>query len=272
MDYNTDEIMAAIIKCISAMTEVQSIGISGSTRFPKAGEGDIDVFIYCDSVPDLAIRKKAMSSIEGMAEKLTIDVFCSKQWGTGDLAVVNGVEVWLMYFTLEETISDVESILCGDQILKIGEEYYPTGRLAMFKSINIMFERNNFLGGLKDKFKIYPPELSEKIISHHIYRLDDTETIERAVTRKEVLLYHWALDMLLDHFLQVLFALNHTFFPSRKRTLDYINGFSIRPQNCSSRLLDVIKLGASPESINESYDIWCELVEELKEILPRIRK
>jgi len=46
MVYDTKKIIDTLISNISELNEVQSIGISGSkTSIPKAGEGDIDIFI-----------------------------------------------------------------------------------------------------------------------------------------------------------------------------------------------------------------------------------
>jgi hypothetical protein len=267
MENSIEKAISIIVKNISTMPEVQSIGISGSLQFPKAGEGDIDVFIYCNKVPESIDRKSALEKSDALFEKLTSDIFNHPQWGIGDLVIINGLEIWLMYFTLDETSKDVDSIINGNHIQKIGDDYYPTGRLAMLKTINIMFERNTFLSSLKEKLNMYPLQLVKKIVDTHIYRLNDTENIERAVVREEVLLYHWALELALDSFLQILFAINYTYFPSRKRTLSYISDFSIKPKDCENRMLEIIKLGAMPKTIKSSYDIWSELVSELKGLI-----
>ncbi len=68
-----------------------------------------------------------------------------------------------------------------------------------------------------------------------------------------------------DHFLQTLFAINRVYFPSRKRTLDYIENFN-KPDGCNEKLLEVIKLGGFIEGINQSYTIWSKMVNELKEL------
>jgi hypothetical protein len=60
--------------------------------------------------------------------------------------------------------------------------------------------------------------------------------------------------------------MNKTYFPSRKRTLDFIRKFSIKPEGCEEQLLDVVRLGACPESISQSYEIWDRMVSELKNI------
>ncbi len=93
--------------------------------------------------------------------------------------------------------------------------------------------------------------------------LADNEDLERAVQRKDLFFYHFALDLALDHFLQVLFALNNTFFPSRKRSMEYIQGFEIKPMDCENRLTQVILKGATSDTLGESYQIWSDLVQEL---------
>ena len=75
------------------------------------------------------------------------------------------------------------------------------------------------------------------------------------------------MDLALDHFLQALFAINKTYFPSRKRTLNYIEKFSIKPERCNDRLLEIVKLGSCSEDISQSYLLWSNLVNELNSIV-----
>ena len=50
------------------------------------------------------------------------------------------------------------------------------------------------------------------------------------------------LENSLDHLLQALYALNHTYFPSRKRIEVYIQMFENKPGNCYDRLLRILEL------------------------------
>jgi hypothetical protein len=97
-------------------------------------------------------------------------------------------------------------------------------------------------------------------------KLEDTEDLKRAVVRKDVLFYHFAMDISIDHFLQALFAINKTYFPSRKRTLDFIENCNIKPEGCNKKLLEVIRLGSFSEGINESFELWTNMVSELKKL------
>ncbi len=267
MNYDTENILDKLIDKLSEMNEVQSIGISGSiTPLPQAGEGDIDIFIYCDSIPD---KEKRQAIIDFMGEQIQeskINVFEEGHWGTGDFALINDIETWLMYFSVSETLTNVEAILNGEYPDKLDNYYYPVGRCAMFKNINIMYDRSDFLYNLKRKLSHFPIELSNMLIQYHLEELDDLEDLQRAVERKDVLFYHFAMDNAIDHFLQALFAINKTFFPSRKRTLEYIEKFNIKPYECDKKLLDVIRLGSCSEGINESYSLWINLVNELKNL------
>jgi hypothetical protein len=267
MFYDTNKILDTLIDTISEMKEVQSIGISGSkTPLPQPGEGDIDIFIYCDKMPDLKKRQTIISQMGDLIQEGKINIFEGGHWGAGDFLLINGIETWLMYFTVNETLTDVESILNGEYPDKLDNYYYPIGRCAMLKNINVLLDKSNFLYDLRKKLSDYPIKLSKLLIQYHLNELEDTEDLKRAAARKDVLFYHFALDIAIDHFLQALFAINKTYFPSRKRTLDFIENFNIKPEGCTKKLLKVIKLGSYSEGITESYALWSSMVNELKEL------
>lgn len=268
MIYNTEKIIDTLINNISEIKEVQSIGISGSkTPLPQAGEGDIDIFIYCDMIPDLEKRRAIINQMGSQIEEVKLNILEGGHWGKGDFILINGIETWLMYFTVSETLSNIECILDGEYPDKLDNYYYPVGRCAMLKNINILFDKSGFLHDLKKRLFDYPDKLAEILIKYHLAQLEDTEDLQRAAARKDVLFYHFALDIAIDHFLQALFAMNKTYFPSRKRTLDFIEHFNIKPEECSKKLLEVIKLGGFPEGINESFTLWTNMVDELKRML-----
>ena len=264
---NTEKILDSLIDNISTIEEVQSIGISGGKHpIPKAGEGDFDVFIFCDTIPRLDKRKSILSQFGDSLQDVKVNVFEGGHWGIGDFVVINGVETWLMYFTVNETSKDIEAILNGEYPDKLNNYYYPVGRCAMFTKISVEFDRKGFLPSIKEMLSEYPDKLAETISQYHLDKLENTEDLDRAVIRKDVWFYHFAMDLALDRFLQALFALNRTYFPSRKRNINFINNFEIKPEKCEERLLEVVKLGSYPEGIPQSYQLWSNLVDELKDI------
>lgn len=271
MIYSTEKILDELIIKISEMNEVQAIGISGSkSPLPKAGEGDIDIFIYCDTIPSLEKRQSILAQLGNKIEDSKINIFENTHWGTGDFTLINNVETWLMYFTTSDTITNIEEILNGDYPDKLDNYYYPIGRCAMLRNINILYDKTDFLRALKEKLSVYPDKLAKILLEYHLEELDDLEDLERAVARKDVLFYHFALDIAIDHFLQALFALNKVHFPSRKRSIEIIRGFKIKPEHCEENLLEVIKFGGYSEGINQSFSLWISLINELKELASKI--
>jgi hypothetical protein len=266
---NTDGIFNKLIGAISSMNEVHSIGKSGGHTLPEAGESDIDLFIYCDDIPTIEKRRSALFSVENNLSGIDLNVFEGGNWGIGDRVFMNGIETWLMYFLENDTLAEIDSILHGERADREGS-YYPIGRCAMFTGIHILYDKGGYLASMKKKLSIYPPPLAKTLTHYHMGCLEDVEDLNRAVVRKDAPFYHYALDVSLDHFLQALFALNKCYFPSRKRSMEYIRKFSQTPKDCDERLLQALKLGSEPKSISASYEIWKQLVEELKNLCSTI--
>jgi hypothetical protein len=113
----------------------------------------------------------------------------------------------------------------------------------------------------------YPEELQLKVAGYHLRALDDMEDLERAVARKDVFFFHFAMDLALDHFLQAIFALNKEYFPSRKRSEIYLQSFKVKPADCEQRLHQIITLGGSAETMEQSYKLWNDIVCDLMQLL-----
>jgi len=136
----------------------------------------------------------------------------------------------------------------------------------MWKAMRIFYDPDGFLQSFQQRLAEYPAALAKAVVHHHLDALEDVEDLERAVVRKDVLFYHFALDLALDHFLQALFAMNREYFPSRKRSEIYLRGFKAKPSECEQRLGQVIALGGNAETLGQSYEIWKSLMHDSKHI------
>lgn len=267
MSSQLESTFSKLIQRLSGLPGVQSIGRSGGRPLPASpADGDIDVFLYCDAVPSRQERAKALVELAGELDDVSVGVFSGGHWGDGDFVRIHGIETWLMYFTMAEAAAEVEDVLNGKHPDKTDGNYYPTGRCAMYLRMDLLCDRTGFLKALRNRLSMYPESLSQGITTYHMGALGDAEDLERAFARKDVLFYHFALDIALDHFLQALFAMNRVFFPSRKRSMEFIQAFSVKPENCEERLLEVLRLGGVPDGIGLSYQMWQALVQGLKEL------
>jgi hypothetical protein len=254
-----------LVATLARHKSVRVIGLSGGQRpFPEPGEGDIDIFVYCAEIPACIERQEMLMSLRGEVEQVEIGKLESGHWGQGDCLSIAGVETWLLYFTVAEARTELEAILAGKYPGRLDSYYYPIGRCAMWKTMRALYDPDGVLGSFKQQLADYPEELQLKVIDHHLSALEDVEDIERAVGRKDVFFFHFAIDLALDHFLQVLFALNKEYFPSRKRSEVYLRGFEVKPADCEQRLREVVALGGKAETLEQAYAVWNDLVSELK--------
>lgn len=246
-----------MVAAVAALPGVTAIGISGSLdSLPAAGESDIDAFVYCTEMPDAALRKGL--PMDG----LHVEMFSGGPWGVGDFSRTCGVETFWMYFTEADAQRSLEETLAGMHPGRVGT-YYPIGRCATLLGMTALVDDAGFIAAMKAQLTPYPQALSDKLASHHLAALSDVEDLERGVLRQDVLFYHYALDEALDHFLQAIFAMNHVYFPSRKRSMEHISRFAKKPVDCGKRLLQVVRCGGDAELLAESYAHWRELTAEL---------
>lgn len=258
-----------LVQSVATISSVKAIGQTGNldeTLIP--GFSDIDMFVLCEKIPGAGERKKAYEAHKELYTECNMNVCENCIWGTGDILLVDGIDTMFMYFTIEEMTTYVEEVLAGKRIYSEGE-FYPFGRLATIEKINILYEEDNIMTKLRAKVSEYPEDLAQITINSHLSCAINEEDLGRAQLRKEVLFYHQVLEKGLDHFLQALFAVNRTYFPSRKRSEQYIKNFTKTPANCFERLLKVVEYGAKSETIPDSIKEYRKLCDELKNIVAK---
>ena len=255
-----------LIGAVKEMDGVLSIGKSGGEDLPTQDESDIDIFVFCTQVPSVRARLAAVDKLGTAVSQKMIHEKGGKFWGICDFVMIGSTELCLMYFTVSDMDSEIESVLNGSRPDRENDYFYPTGRCATFLSMHILCDKTRYIEDMKKRLSEYPRSLAEMLWNHHIKKINDAEDFERAVARGDALFYHATLDSAMDHFLQALFALNQCFFPSRKRSLQFIAEFKRRPDDCTGCLLKVIELGAKAQTLSQSYDIWSALCGELAQL------
>lgn len=252
---------------IDRMDGVAAFGYTGDERLDLRENGsDIDAFVFARSIPPPAIRADRYRAALGNAiEILDSEAIAGGPWGHADRLVVGGTELWLMYFRTDETLHDLEETLAGRRLDREGE-FFPTGRLAALRNLNAVKD-DGFLKRIRERLGVYPGMLREKMVSHHLPLAYDEEDFASALRRTDVWFYHTVLDNALEHFLQALYAVNETYFPSRKRNESYLAAFPKKPVLTVERITEAIRFGASEATLEMSKDVWVGLVRDLEKIV-----
>ncbi|MDD4312780.1 MAG: DUF4037 domain-containing protein [Eubacteriales bacterium] len=256
----------ALLQTLKQMDSVRAIGKTGGEALPADGYTDIDLFVFCDQIPSQSAR---ISCLQAVADLITITEFGTEEhphWGLVDSILIGEQEVYLMYFTQSTFSASIYAILRGERTEREQNYFYPTGRLASIQGMHVFYDPDGYLADLKMLLFVYPDSLQKAILSRCLPKIDDKEDFLRAIRRKDVLFFHATLDLAIDYFLQTLFALNRVYFPSRKRSLEFIRGFAIKPEDCEARLEQVVALGACWDTLEESYQVWQSLCSDLEHL------
>jgi len=256
-----------LLQTLKQLPALRAIGKTGGEVLPSDGYSDIDLLLFCEKIPALEVRSVHYSLFPRGVNVAEFGASEHAHWGLVDSVLIGEQEVYLMYFTQSTFTASIDAILRGERTEREENYFYPTGRLASIQGMYAFFDPDGYISDLKSRISVYPDSLRNAILSRCLPKIDDEEDFMRAIRRKDVLFYHATLDLALDRFLQALFALNRVYFPSRKRSLEFIREFAIKPENCEKRLDQVVALGASAETLMESYEAWQSLCRELENLV-----
>lgn len=255
-----DASFLALAEALSALDGVTAVGQSGGYAPPSAVSGDIDIFVFCSAVPSSAMRRAAYESYSYVQAVNDHDGV----WGVCDFMEIGATEVCALYFTMERMSQELEAVLHAERLDKEDNYFYPTGRCATMLGMHIFADPSGYITAWQRRLAEYPETLAHALLARHLPRIDNPEDFDRAVFRGDIFFYHATLDAALDHFLQALYALNHRYFPSRKRTEENLSTFTRLPADCVARLRETLQAGAQPRTLAHSYALWRALCADLR--------
>lgn len=260
------DVKNSLVKELSQIEKINGIGQTGDINAELVpGNSDIDMFVLCTTIPTEVERKDIYSKYSEEYSECQMNVCNGGIWGYGDILLINGIDVMFMYFTREEMEQYLDEVLQGKHLDREGG-FYPTGRLSSVENINILYESSAEWTSLKEKVKKDPVKLFEKLFDYHIANVLNDEDLGRVLLRKEVMFYHSVLENSLDHLLQALFAVNFIYFPSRKRTEQYIRDFKSKPENCYERLMQILTNAISDKTVEKSVEELRNIASEIAQI------
>lgn len=99
------------------------------------------MFIICKNVPDSDRRLSLYKSLDGLYDKLEMEVCSGGVWGYGDIFYINGIDVMQMYFSVTNMQEYIDEFL--DHFLQAlyakNRRYFPSRKRT--ESAIAAFER-----------------------------------------------------------------------------------------------------------------------------------
>lgn len=242
---------------------VEAIAIGGSSAAKTSDSiSDIDIYIFTTKEIPVSLRenliKKYSSNYEAGGE----------YFGSGDEYYVDKAKVQLdvMYWNKDWFNNIVENIW---------EKHYPsngytTAFLYTLKNLEILFDKTEWLGNLKEKmYAQYPLELKDNIIKRNLMLLKDKpfasyyDQIQKALKRKDMVSINHRISAFLASYFDIIFALNEQLHPGEKRLIQFAkNNCKILPENFEQNIENLLY-----GSNEKTMQILDEIILKLKEIV-----
>lgn len=248
------------------------IALGGSYAKGIADEvSDLDIYLFAPVISPHEKRK-------AIATAYSTDIASLVCWDVGNPILQGGVdfrfhgrpiETWLRSTTLiDDAIEECrQGIVKRDMLTWTTTGFY---NHCCLSDINVMITLEDpagIIGRWKSEIAVYPPKLRHTIIEQH---LDSARFwpwnphYQSAVDRGDLIYVTGIVQQVVHNILQVLFALNETYFPGDKKLLQILNHLPVQPQHLGSRVNALLwpDTLATPQALKRQQSELQNLVHE----------
>jgi hypothetical protein len=172
--------------------------------------------------------------------------------------------VW--WRTVGEIDAAIDSWFSGD--IRPGERVWTIWGYYILTDINnqyVIEDPSGIIAAWKDRLKIYPPALKQAILAKNLASLRYWRTdyhYAHKVERADVVFLAGISSKLVHEVIQILFALNETYYVGDGSNLRFIEKFKIAPANFSARVRDILY----PQAVDiftTQYNALTSLIDEV---------
>lgn len=260
-------------KCAIALAGAHAKGAADAAS-------DIDLYIFAERARPYARRLELIRSAADPGTTPWVDAeFDAAPWGGGMDFQYRGTPVEVVGRTLARVDRVVEDCLAGRfEIIPAtwtSNGYYTFIYLAELSFIRPVWDPNGVLAAYQSKAAVYPEPLRRSILETFLGRAGtwmDNFHYESAVRRGDILftapiILHTVLDMV-----QVVFALNRTYFTGDKKLEAALAKLPFCPDALRPRNLEVLLTAArEPRQLERQRQLlreaWAELSRRTREAL-----
>lgn len=261
-----DKTFNSIIDDFKKFPEVKGIALGGSRKANTADEkSDIDVYIFLDECLSVAKRLELVKKYSSRYE------VGGEYFGPGDEFYVDNISQQLDVMYMER--SWIESI-----IENIWEKHYPangytTCFLFTLKNCSLLYDKENWLEGIKKKLDTpYPEELKKNIIKRNIMLLKDKpfasyyEQIEKALERGDINSVNHRIAAFMASYFDIIFAMNELLHPGEKKLVNYALEHCKKLPEDFSKNIERLLTQPNPDTLKILDDMVWKLKNSLKSL------
>ncbi len=124
--------------------------------------------------------------------------------------------------------------------------------------------------GWKERLSVYPPGLKQALLEKHLasvrYWRADYHYLNK-VRRQDVVFLSGLTSRLVHDVIQILFALNETYYVGDGNNLEYAEKFAYVPENFSTRVEQILFPGNSPDTFMRQREQLVALINDAEKLV-----
>jgi predicted nucleotidyltransferase len=271
-----------IVNELKTLEEIKAVVIGGSyATNTQRPDSDIDLGLYYEEKKPLKIEniKMVLTKLKVLQDSIVSHIGDWGVWMNGGVwFIINKQRVDLIYRNLNFVEKTIDECLTG----KIKTDYYQQPAFGFYSYIycaetkysKILYDPDKLVFKLKQKVSAYPEPLKEKIINTFLWDAQfSLSRSEKSMKRNEIIIIAGCFTRIVNDLIQVLYALNETFFMSEKRYLKDFKKFTTKPKNFLLKSEEILSnLNKDTKSLEISFKKAEELVNSFIELTKSIYK
>jgi predicted nucleotidyltransferase len=271
MDLNT--FLQDIVDQLKKVKGLQAIVLGGSwASDTQRPDSDIDLgLFYSESSPlDVTHIKKVAFALNDIANPVVTDLGGWGRWVNGGAwLTIQGQRVDFLYKNIDfiSTIIDdcKRGVIQWDYFQQPPYGFYSYMYCAEIQMSKILFDPVGAVQKLQSKVTHYPQALKNKIINAFVWDAEFTlQVAKKSAKRGEVYFVAGCLTRIASNLVQVLYALNETYFISDKRLYRDVVLFGMKPQNLTERLDHILgDSGCDSKKLEKTISLTATLLSEV---------
>jgi predicted nucleotidyltransferase len=271
-----DKFIQSIVEELKKIPNITAIVIGGSyANGTNRPDSDIDLGLYYKEASPFSVDKiKSLANkLNDFPDPLVSDFGGWGKWVNGGTwLTIKGQRVDFIYRNLDfvEKIINycIEGTIKSDYYQEPPQGFHSYIYLAEIASNKILYEPENIITLLKNKIKTYPPKLKNKIINAFLWDCEFTlSRAQKFAERNEIHLVVSSFSRINHNLIQVLYALNETYFFSVKKTYKDFPLFNKTPKDFLQKVEQVLgNIGNTNEQLKKSLQVFNNLIEECKQL------
>jgi predicted nucleotidyltransferase len=282
------ELAQSVAQRLSEVDGVVAVVLGGSwARGDAKPNSDIDLAMYYYPESPLNIEQLRYLADELEQAEVRLELYKERGptelggWGPfingGAWLTIQGQRVDWLYSNITEVQQAISDAVNGKSTLHHRPGHPHGFHTHMFAGqvhvAKALYDKAGMFGKLKEQVLEYPPKLRASLIQGFSWQAEFALAVaEKSAARGETYYVAGSLFESAACLVQMLFALNQTYFINEKGSVDLVETFALKPKDFALRVHSLLgNIGRTADELEASLEHMAQLTEETKALCKRER-